>query len=336
MQVYQLLAPEAPIQTIAVTPVEIEDALLKLQQNPDSLAALAANMGIKYLGYERIFVRPFTQHNELAITPFAQALQAEITGRVDAISDKNYAFYELVGHYQHTETGIQISAQLINVTREGLSEIAAASSHHIQTQFVSQFQSAPVQPSFDRVLTRDTLTSAELEVKLRTNKGNRDLLFNQGETVVLQIKANRPVFYHLVGHSSNQEQQISYLLDLSNAKGLDKFVQNIDQPQVNRWQTIGEFVVHPPFGIESLQLIAYEDKTRLSLPQINFSGDYYQIEGSSQSVVQKTRGLVRKSRANTAQQTPKADISEVVNSKATITMPEVSESVIQFTTRSLD
>ena len=354
VKVYQLLNPQQPLKLPSVSPTQLQYALAKLQNDPDSLSALAAHIASKYQGFERIFVRPFTQPDALSISPLSQALQTEISGRVNAISDREYAFYELTGNYTDTETGVQISAQLINITREGMSEVAAASSHHIRRSYIAQYKTETKQPEFEQSLKQNIVDTGELKLQLRTNRGQRDLLFNQGETVVLQIKSNQIAHYHLIGHSHRDDAEFSYLLDLNDASGKQKFVQHIDESQVNRWVTIGEFVVHPPFGVESLQALGYSNANDELVPNATLDGSYYVIDGKPLQVVQKTRGLVRKYRSEKAAVTSNATSAELA--KATplpVSAPletqvptlntlqlsakkqpkETAEAILQFTTR---
>jgi hypothetical protein len=172
--------------------------------------------------------------------------------------------------------------------------IAGATSNILESKFVDGYAYQPTQLNFDQLLQQGQIASESFIAKLQTNHGSRDLLFTNAQSIKLLVKVNRPAYYYVLGHSKTGQSSHSYLLDLNDAKGPERFIHYLGHDQVNRWVTIGEFEVHPPFGIETLQLFASNQDPVLTLPATQFDGIYYQVEGTPAQAVAKTRGLVRK------------------------------------------
>ena len=307
--VYRLLAPTAELPTgqLKLTPAKIQAELHRLQSSPDSIEMLAVSIAEQYQGKQRIFVKPITIENSMEITPFAKALRSQLLKHLDAIDDKDYAFYLLGGNYSINKAQLQVQTSLTTLTRDQRGSIAGATSHLIATQHLEKFAYAPTQLDFDQLLRSGQILSQDLSVKLQTNKGSRDLLFAESETIKLLVKVNRPAYYYLLGHSSTESKRFSYLLDLQEGTGPERFIYYLGHDEVNRWITIGEFEVHPPFGIETLQAFASLDNPVKQLPQTNFDGLYHRVAESPVQAVNKTRGLVRKRQTNQASEVRTAE-----------------------------
>ncbi len=130
------------------------------------------------------------------------------------------------------------------------------------------------------------------------------------------LKVNKPGYFFVAGHIKNEENELSYLLDLADAPDDRRFVYFVNADEVNKWVSLGNFVVHPPYGIESLQVLASRNDLVDRLPAYTYDPDseYYVLSGNIENSVAKTRGLKRK----------KLDTNNV---------EPTSEAVLLFTTR---
>jgi len=104
----------------------------------------------------------------------------------------------------------------------------------------------------------------------------------------------RSGYFYLVGHTKTRGVEKSYLLDLQDAPGNRKFINYVNADDANRWISLGEFEVQPPFGIESLQIIASSKDLVDAVPNTSFDGSYYLISNNLKEGVALTRGLVKK------------------------------------------
>ena len=314
--VYRLLAPDAPLPSGKLTPSQIQSELHKMQQSPESIEMLALAIAQEYKGKQRIFVKPLTTDGSLEVTPFALSLHSQLLKHLDAIDDKDYAFYQLSGRYAPDGQSLQVQTTLTTQTRENQGMIASATSHTLDSNKLGGARYLPSQLNFDLLLQQGQIHAPEFNVKLQTNHGDKDLLFSRGQSIHLLVKVSQPAYYYLVGHNRTDKTALSYLLDLNDAKGPERFVQYLGHEEVNRWVSIGEFEVHPPYGIETIQVFASERSPSKQLPNTQLDGIYYVIKGEAEAVVEKTRGLVRK----------RAKQKQVSN--------QTSEAILRFTTAS--
>ena len=97
-----------------------------------------------------------------------------------------------------------------------------------------------------------------------------------------------------IGHTKSTQDEKSYLLDLQDAPGNRKFIQYVNADDANRWIALGEFQIEPPFGIESLQVVAMKQDPLTAIPNTKYDGNYYTISNDISEGVAKTRGLVKK------------------------------------------
>jgi len=316
--VYRLLSPDNPVPKSqqGVSPSLVQNALHEMQKNPTSIEMLALAIAEQYEGKQRVFVKPLSVYNSLEVTPFAKTLHNYLQSRLNTINDKDYAYFVLSGNYRFDNKEVQVQTTLTSLTREDQGLIAGATTNTIALQHIGQLQLKPKELSFDQLLQQGQIVSNELTAKLHTNKGHRDLLFTKGQSIKLLVKVNQPSYYYLLGHNTTEQNSASYLLDLNDAQGPDKFIQYLGHDQVNRWVEIGEFEVHPPFGVETLQLFASASNPSATIPPTQFDGTYYKVGGEREQVVNKTRGLVRKRKSNQSNKVK----------------TQVAEAVIRFTT----
>ena len=149
------------------------------------------------------------------------------------------------------------------------------------------------------MLREGLIQSDEFNVMLQTNKGNRGVIFTEGEQAKLLVKMSRSGYFYVVGHTFHDMEyrnvHKSYLLEISHEDGKYAFERYVGPEDVNKWLVLGEYYVCPEFGQESLQVFA-SDKSFVqsgSLPNVKFDGVYYTIAGDAISAIRNTRGLVR-------------------------------------------
>lgn len=233
--VYELLAPNAARIKPMVSTIELKQAITQMQTAPQSIDELAMAIAEPLKKYQRIFVKPFTPADSLEVTPFSRALHNKVVNQIDAITDRDYAFYELSGSYSYTDEIIAVDNHLVSLVRERHGDIAYASTLTTPVTAAASLVYQPKQPNFDERLLKEQIIGNEFIVQIKSNKGTRDLLFEAPESVKLMVKLNRPGYFYFVGHTKNQKTSLSYLLDLNEAPGNQKFIHYFDVDQTNRW-----------------------------------------------------------------------------------------------------
>ncbi|MCW8865800.1 MAG: hypothetical protein OQK09_09860 [Colwellia sp.] len=316
--VLSIIEPSSNISPPAINATDINQAMLSLEQVANGLpmAALLLTKRLitdKTLNKAKVLVKPFTPYESPEITPFASALQTQLSSQINAVLASKDAAYILQGKYQATREYINLEAQLV----DNQGNIITAAVMSINKASVAQFDHQPKQLDFERLLYSGQIVGSSFTAKLTTNKGQRDLLFRPQETIQLLVKVNKPSYFYIVGHANNNERKLSYLLDLNNAPGDDKFISYLGIDEVNKWVVIGEFEAQAPFGSESLQLFSATIKPIEMLPATTFDGTYHVIAGKRSNAMAKTRGLVKKQKKVAKDGKVQAEVAEAVLSLTT-------------------
>lgn len=154
----------------------------------------------------------------------------------------------------------------------------------------------PESVSFEKLLVMGQTESANFTARMSTANGKKAMLYKEGESVELFVKLNRPGYFFIVGHVDKAGEKYSYLVDFYSADGNRKFVRRVDGDSVNRWLSLGEFDIVPPFGLETFQLIATVKDPVDSLPANVFDPEteLYIVSKDINTGVAKSRALKRK------------------------------------------
>ena len=164
----------------------------------------------------------------------------------------------------------------------------------------------------------------DFRVDIRTQQGHQNLHYRLGSTGKLYIKMTMPGYFYIIGHVSKPNKRYSYLLQLSNNPGNERFIYVIDKDSAHQWIELGEFDIDPPLGVEALQVIASTESPIQLLPtsQYDISSGLYLVGNEPEKTAATTRGLVRV-KMNKIQQN---------NAKNIATGANFAESSLHFTT----
>jgi hypothetical protein len=156
-----------------------------------------------------------------------------------------------------------------------------------------------VPPNFDSFvrdadkLAGGEIVSGDLRLELRTNKGIRGLVYDEGEELGLYVRVNQPAWVRLI-----------YVLTNGDHVPIDQ-AYYIDETKVNQLVEYPErFEIVPPFGVEMIHAMAYtEQPAALQTRPTRIEGQDYRVvlEGADQVVRQ--RGIARKQKREVAEQT---------------------------------
>jgi hypothetical protein len=145
---------------------------------------------------------------------------------------------------------------------------------------------------FNRLLTQGVAESSSLKVRLNSNRGSENLLFHKNDEVELFVKLNKMGYLYIVGYTKTKGGKFSYLLELSEGEGNSRFVKFINADDASKWISLGVFNVEPPYGVESLQVIASNKRIK-RLPNVTYDDElgYYVISKQIKKALEHTRGL---------------------------------------------
>jgi hypothetical protein len=294
MVVLYLSGYEVVIDSPEISRLVVQERLAALESKVATLE-LAAKLLARDITVSSLYISPPALQNSREITPFATAMWQALKQQLSSTGDPANAEYHYSGQYQVHEQGLRLSYNLNdrdgNTLKAQVVELTPAS--------YQRFRTTALAPDFDTLLHKGYAVASDFKVQLNTNKGSSQLLFERGETAQLLIKLNKAGYFYMVGHSKNDEIEISYLLEINEASNNRRFIFYVNADDANKWVSIGEFEISPPFGVESLQLIASEKDLVDNLPKYYYdsASGYYVVARNIEEGVdltRKTRGLQKK------------------------------------------
>ena len=275
-----------------VNKAEVQSDLLKLQSDIDSMEKASSVLAKPFKNYNNIYIYPPKNTKSHEITPFAKAVQMHLASRLSTVSQPAKASFLMMGEYMTGKSGIVLSYRLADTAT--LDSITAKTITLAKKSYAG-YRAEPKSGNFDMLLHEGVVLSSDLRVLVNTNKGSDDLLFAGEEEIELLIKLNKMGYFYIVGYTQTDKNKLSYLLELNDAPGDAAFIQFVNADDINRWISLGTFTVEPPFGIESIQVIASNKKiTALPPHHYDKKSGYYIIDKNLEKGLSKTRGLIKK------------------------------------------
>ena len=282
------------IPELPATESDLHHRILALEKAADSID-FAAQLIIKELDptLTNIYVYPPMMRESHEVTPFAAVVRDRIANRLNAVDSPDRADYLLTGRYEKTAQGIDLAYTMYKLTGNAISGAVV----RLTQGAFSDYDTEPKSITLDKLLHQGLAVSNDFHVDLTTNYGKEDLLFLKGQEIEFLVKSNRPAFFYLCGHvDKGKDQRYSYLLDLQEAEGVRRFVRFINADDTNKWISLGKFEVTPPFGVETLQIIAATSDLAENLPpaKLDPNTELYLIAHTPEEGVKTTRAFKRK------------------------------------------
>ena len=136
-----------------------------------------------------------------------------------------------------------------------------------------------------KYFTPNEVIYGDLRIEFWTNKGNRHLLFKQGEQMKLYVRTNLPCYIQFIYHLANGMRTV--------------LVNNyyIDESKINKVVELPyEFVCAPPFGVEKLQIFAStEPLPEPETKEVTIDGVKYKVlRDDLPKFLANTRGFIKK------------------------------------------
>lgn len=284
--------------------------LVALEKDVNSLS-LAAQLLSRNTPKEGIYLKPLTPADSQEVTPFSKLLMDQVRAQIPTVRDQKHAKYLMLGDYIQHEKGIQASYSVVD--RDGNNLVTNVV--NLTPESYNGIRVSPIDHEADQMLHKGYTVNEQFSAQLTTNKGDRQLLFVAGEKVTLFVKLNHAGTFFLVGHTRNQDFEHSYLIDVNEGgSGKQQFVRHVSDNEANHWISLGTFDVAPPFGVESMQLVASNGDLINYLPSFRFDpdSDYFVVAKDVKQGINKVRTTIKK----------------MPNSKD----KQVSESVLLFST----
>ncbi len=277
------------------TKFELRNKLLALEKRVNSLS-LAADLLSRGVKRKDIYVSPAKLADSHSVTPFAKALLDHLKTRLQTVAEPKHAKFLMNGSYQINKNGILVTYSLVDKKGKNLQTYAI----ELSPTSYQQYEITPRDIDFEKLLHSGYVIPSSFKVELTTNEGNRNLALDGGDELRILAKMNQPGYLYVVGYVDNPQMKFSYLLDIGpetdNPYNFDPnhFIRYIGPSEVNKWVELAPpFEVCPPYGTESLQVIASDKKLDKSIPQAKWNEDlgYYIVDKNIKAAVVKTRGF---------------------------------------------
>ncbi len=188
--------------------------------------------------------------------------------------------YLLTGTYWKDAGQIKLIATL----REDNGRIAATAEAILSMDWITANTIRYLPENFEdayarmRIFDKDEIIKGDLNVEIWTNKGDDNLIFNEGERLRFYVRASKECYIRFIYHLANN-QSVLLLDNHYIAAGMANKVVEIP----------GEFECAEPFGVETLQVNA---QTKPFDPlRITSQDGYDYISETLHQVVAATRGI---------------------------------------------
>lgn len=220
----------------------------------------AATMIMAAVPTSNIHVFPARQYNALEVTPFGAELAKHLTQKLKSKKLNSKSFnnampkHTLVGNYRICNNG----DMLLNYDLIGKTYLVADTiSLRIAKNVYAKYRAQPISENFDQVFMQKTAAQEGFRSDITTNHGKQNLLFRDSELVNFYARLSQPGYFFIVGHVMIPgENNFSYLLELDEDPGNEKFIFQVSPENINQYIDLGEYEMGAPFGNEYLQLVA--------------------------------------------------------------------------------
>jgi hypothetical protein len=226
------------------------------------------------------------------------------------VSNPDQAWCFLTGSYKTLKDGLELTCNLTDRQNRTLSTDLM----FFLPQAYKGYTTEPVSMDFEKLIQSGYVVSGDFRVDLKTERGKQDLLYRRGDSMKLMVKMNKPGYFYLVSHNF-KKRNYSYIINFTEEEGNRKFIYHVGGDDVNKWVELGEFEVVPPFGVETLQMVAstqdivdsvpatfYDSATRLfTITDSGKAGGKSSVASRPDRALAATRGLIMKKKAATSE-----------------------------------
>lgn len=267
---------------------DTEAQLRALEKSAPSIE-LAAQLLAKGLKPEGVYIYPAVPHGSHEVTAFGRVMRDRLMQNLPSVDSPDKAQSYFKGEYDILDKGVHLTYRLLDTQGNTLETRVAM----LAPEALAGMQFKPVTMDFDRLLHEGIAVSSNFRAQVTSNRGGEDLLFDENEEIELLVKLTRPGYFYVVGHVVKKDENFSYLLELSHAASDRRFIRFVNADDVNKWLSIGRFEATPPFGTESIQLIASSDDPIDRLPSHpqGKADDLYVTAPNALKGIAKTRAL---------------------------------------------
>jgi hypothetical protein len=292
----EVLARQASHISARVRSIPHEDA----RSIRSAVAGLAAQLALGGVGRgQHLSVAPFLYQSRDVSSPFgrelALALESAVGRTRPGRSDPAIQAIAIQGSYHEDGDLYRLRATAHEATSGRL--LASAEIGLVASAVPAQLETKPA--NFDSYaetigkLVGGEIVSGDLRIDVRTNKGIRGLIYDEGEELSLYVRVNQPAWVSLI-----------YVLTSGDHVPIEQ-AWFIDGDKVNQLvEYPSSFEIVAPFGVEMIHAMAHTEKPPLLVTRhTRIEGEDYEIIDDGADQVVRQRGLARKKKKQVAEQT---------------------------------
>jgi hypothetical protein len=261
---------------------------------------LALQLGDAGVGRGRnIEVPPFCYQSRDVSSPFGREIAAALESAVGRTQADGAASGEgaVVLRGSYSEEGDRFQLR-VNAKQASSGVLLASAELSLMAGGIPKgMETRPA--NFDRftadadLLAGGEVVSGDLRIELRTDRGTRGIVYDEGEELRLFLRVNQPAWIRLI-----------YVLTSGEAVPIDQ-AWFIGSDQVNQLVEYPDsFEIVPPFGVEMIHAMAYTERPeRLVTRTTRIDGQPYEVIAEGTEQVARHRGIMRKKKRQVAEQT---------------------------------
>jgi len=277
-------------EPLQISSTDIETKMIALSKNINTIE-LASKLLAKNFKQKNIFIYPLTTNGSHEVTPFARVLRDTVASNINIAQTPKESEYYLSGTYTIAKDGLFLTYNLQDKQNNTLK----SSSLFLDSTAYKNLEAKPKNLTFDEEVEngKDKLKS-DLKVDLTLKDfGSKQVLLKSGDEVQLIAKSNRQAYIYLIGHTLHENEKFSYLVELQEANGDERFLYTLGAADVNKPIPLPlSFTVSEPYGYENIQMFASTSKPEL--PTCKMRDGLCVIGDQPKIVVAKTRALKAK------------------------------------------
>ncbi len=273
--------------------IELKSQLSHLESNINSikLAAQIITQGL-LSNNESVYIYPPKAPNTKETTPFASVITKVLKAETKSVSHPKETQFLLRGSYETLDNQMVLHYALYDVIKR---KNIRSKTIFIKQEAYKGLRTKALNIDFSSLLESGQIVTNQFQTMIKSNKGDSGLLYEEGEEIELFIRLNKTGYYYIVGYTQNDKNKFSYLLQLNDASGHDAFIKFVHADMANRWVSLGSFTIEPPYGIETLQIFASDQKINTIPPYTHDEqSGFYLIDKDITKGLSKTRAIMFK------------------------------------------
>ncbi len=225
-----------------ISSAESLNIMLELQEAPPSLE-IAAEVLTKDMKEKNIYIVPVLYAGQESVTDFGAFFKDMLAVKVNSVEAAEDSNYKLRCTYTISAGDVVMACSLVT----GVSKVLKSSAVKIPKELVSTMNLAPKTDTAS-VLNKASLPKTDYKIWLKISTDGDPTFLREKEPFSLLVKTNKAGYIYFVTVNNGESGAANILLlDWNNT-----FMKYISENQVNKWVSIGQFRVKPPFGSESL------------------------------------------------------------------------------------